>query len=148
MALQISTGLRNALLGTGSLKSILALGFIRIYSGTPPATADAAIGGGNTLLCTISVASSGTGLTFEASATGGVLPKNASEVWSGVNAASGTATFFRHVAVGDTAALSTTEARMQGAIATAGAELNLSSVGLTSGATQTIDYYTAAVPTL
>lgn len=148
MSYKASTGLRNKLLDTGSLKASLALGFIKIYSGSEPATADAAIAGGNTLLCTISVASGGTGLTFATSAAGGVLAKNASEVWSGVNAATGTATFYRHVAVADDTLSSTTQARLQGSIATAGAEMNFSSTSLTSGATQTIDYYVVALPTL
>ena len=46
-------GLRNYMLDTGSMKTALALGFINIYSGTVPATADAALTG--TLLTTISV---------------------------------------------------------------------------------------------
>ena len=144
MALKSSTGLRNKLLDTGSLKTTLALGSIKIYSGTPPASADDAIGGGNTLLCTITVNSGATGLSMAAAAVNGVLSKLTTDVWSGVNAASGTASFYRHVAAGDTGASSTTEARLQGLVAVAGAELNLSSVNLTAGATQTIDYYSVA----
>lgn len=146
--LKASSGLRNYLLDTGSLKAALNLGFIKIYSGTVPATADAAIAGGNTLLCTISVSSGGTGLTMEASASSGVLEKNASETWSGVNAATGTASFYRHVTASDTGASSTTERRVQGEIALVGAEMNLSSVSLTSAATQTLDAYAIALPTL
>lgn len=148
MALKISTGLRNKLLDTASLRSVFAAGFIKIYSGTPPVDADTAIGGGNALLCTISIGSTGTGTNMAAAAAAGVLAKASSETWSGANAASGTASFYRHVAAGDTAATSTTEARMQGLVAVAGAELNLSSIGLTSGATQTIDYYNVAIPGL
>lgn len=144
--MKLSTGLRNTLLGSGNLKTTMALGFVKIYAGTVPATADDSIGSA-TLLCTISVNSTGTGITFDAPSAA-VISKAAAEVWSGVNAASGTATFFRHVAVGDTGALSTTEARVQGTVGTSGADLNLSSVSLTNGATQTIDYYTIALPTL
>jgi hypothetical protein len=146
MTMKLSTGLRNKMLDTGSLKSIFAAGFIKIYSGSAPADADAAVTG--TLLCTISISSGGTGINFAASAASGVLQKNGSEVWSGVNAATGTAGYFRHVAAGDTGASSTTEARIQGSVATAGGELNLTSVSLTSGATQTIDFYSIALPTL
>jgi len=148
MTLKASTGLRNKLLDTGSLKSIFAGGLIQIYSGTEPATADDAIGGGNTLLCTISLNSTGTGINMAAAAAAGVISKLSSEAWSGANAASGTASFYRHVAVGDTAASSTSEPRLQGSIAIAGAELNISSTTLTSGATQTIDYYSVALPAL
>lgn len=142
--MKISTGLRNHLLVTGSLKSALDGGFIKIYSGAEPASADDAATG--TLLCTVSVNSTGTGINFETAAASGVLTKETTEVWSGVNAASGTAGYFRHVASGDDGTSSTTQKRIQGSIAVAGADLNLSAVGLTSGATQTIDYYNVALP--
>lgn len=144
MTIKISTGCANKLLDTGSLKSIFAAGFLKLYSGSAPADADAAATG--TLLCTISIASGGTGINFDTSAASGVLAKAPAETWSGVNAATGTAGYFRHVAVGDTAALSTTQARIQGTVGTVGADLNLTSVSLTSGATQTIDFYTVAAP--
>ncbi len=146
MALQASTGLRDKLLDTGSLKSLMALGSIKIYSGAIPANADAAVTG--TLLCTITLNSTATGLSMAAAAVAGVLEKLSSETWSGVNAASGTATYYRHVAVGDTGALSTTEARLQGLVGTVGVEMNLSSTTLTSGATQTLDFYSVQLPTL
>ena len=146
MSLKSSTGLRSKLLDTGSLKATMALGFIKIYTGAEPANADAAVTG--TLLCTISVNSTGTGISFDTAAVGGVLSKAPGEVWSGVNAAGGTATYYRHVAVGDDGTLSTTQARIQGTVGTAGAELNLSSAVLANGATQTIDYYSVTLPTL
>ncbi len=147
MTYKVSTGLRNKVLDTSSLKMALANGFIKIYGGTVPASADAALDGSNALLCTISVSSSGTGLTFD-NAVQGVLPKTEEEIWSGVNALTGGATFYRHVAPGDDGALSTTQARLQGAVGLAGAELNLSSTQLVAGATQTVDYYVVALPTL
>ena len=146
MTIKLSTALRNKMLDTGSLKSIFAAGFLKLYAGALPADADAAVTG--TLLCTISVNSSGTGINFAAAAVAGALAKASGEVWSGTNAATGTATYFRHVAAGDTGVLSTTEARIQGSVGTSGADLNLSNTALTNGATQTIDYYTAALPTL
>lgn len=146
MTLKASTGLRTKLLDTGSLKSIFAAGFIKIYSGAAPADADAAVTG--TLLCTVSINSTGTGINFASAASAGTLAKASGEVWSGANVASGTAGYFRHVAAGDDGTLSTTQARLQGAVATSGGELNLSSVALTSAATQTVDYYTCALPTL
>jgi hypothetical protein len=146
MTLKASTGLRNKILDTGSLKSTMALGFINIYAGTVPADADASIGSA-TLLCTISNNSTGTGLTLDTAAAG-VLPKTSSETWSGVNAASGTASFYRHVAVGDDGTASTTQARLQGSVATSGAELNLTSTALSSGATQNVDFYSINLPTL
>ena len=148
MALKASTGLRDKLMVTGSLKSLLDGGLIKIYSGAVPAAADDALGA-SVLLCTISNNSAGTGITFATTtASAGVAQKTVAEVWSGVNAASGTASFYRHVAVADDGTLSTTQARLQGAVAVAGAELNLSSVALVSAATQTVDFYNVALPTL
>ena len=147
MSLKTSTGLRNALLDSNPLATVLDLGFVKIYSGTPPTTADDSISGA-TLLCTISNNSTGTGVKFETAAAGGALPKESTEVWSGVNVASGTASFYRHVAVGDTGVSSTTQPRIQGLVNTFGGEMNLTSTTLTNGATQTIDFYTVALPTL
>lgn len=145
MTLKASTGLRDGMLATAPVKTQLAAGFINIYAGTAPATADDAIGAA-TLLSTISINSTGTGINFDAAASGGVLSKAPAEVWSGVNVASGEATFYRHVAVGDDGTLSATQPRIQGNVGVAGADLNLSSTTLTSGATQTIDNYSVAMP--
>lgn len=146
MSIKTSTGLRNKLLDTGSLDTVLALGFIKIYAGAVPASADAALGAA-TLLSTISLNSTATGLSFEAAAVNGTLSKLSAEVWSGTNVAGGTATFYRHIAPGDDGTLSTTQARIQGTIGTSGADMNLSSTTLSNGATQTIDYYSVTLPT-
>lgn len=145
MTLKISTGLRDGLLVDGDLATLMAAGFIRIYAGTEPASANDAIGSA-TLLCTISNNSTGTGINLETAASAGVLSKETTETWSGVNAASGVATFFRHVGAADDGTSSTTQPRIQGSVGLGGADLNLSSVSLTSGATQTIDFYTVAFP--
>lgn len=147
MTIKASTGLRNTVMVDSSLRDALANGFIEIYDGTEPATADAALGGA-TLLCTISVNSTGTGVSLDTVATDGVATKPTGVVWSGVNAATGTARFYRHVAPGDDGTLSTTQVRVQGRIATAGADMNFTSTALVSGATQTVDFYTLALPTL
>lgn len=144
MTIKISTGLSNKLLDTGSLKTIMAAGFLKIYTGAEPADADAAATG--TLITTISLASSGTGINFDTAAAAGVLAKAPAETWSGVNGSTNTAGYFRHVAVGDTGTSSTTQARIQGAIGVTGSDLNLTSVSLVSGATQAIDFYTVAMP--
>ena len=146
MTIKTSTGLRNKMLDTGSAKTILALGFVKIYSGAVPADADAALGAA-VLLTTISNNATATGLTMAAAASGGILSKTVAEVWSGVNAASGAASFYRHTAVGDDGLLSTTQARVQGTVATAGADMNISSTALTAAATQAVDFYTLSLPT-
>lgn len=143
---QFSTGLRNYMLDTGSFKAAMAVGFLKLYSGAAPANADAAVTG--TLLCTITIASGGTGISMAAAAASGVIPKLSTETWSGVNAASGTVGYFRHTEASDTGASSTTQKRLQGTVALAGGDINLASLSLTSGLTQTIDSYNVALPTL
>ena len=143
MAVKVSTGLRNALLDSSSLKGILDGGFLDIYSGTIPATADDALTGA-TLLCRVS--NGGSGLTFDTNAVGGVLSKNPSEVWQGLNTASGVASFFRFVSASDTGAASDTEKRIQGTVAVLGADLNISNTSLTVSAPQAIQFFYVALP--
>lgn len=111
MATQSSTGLADYLLVTGSLKAALDGGFIKVYSGTPPTTADDAVTG--TLLWTISVGGAGTGLTWSPTTVSRALVKPSATTWSGPTAA-GTATYFRVVGSADTGASSTTQPRIQG----------------------------------
>lgn len=147
MAFQVSTALRNHMLDTGSFKSAMDLGFLKLYEGAVPSDADASLGAAG-LLCTLSVDGLGTGLTWEAAAVSGVISKTVSETWQGQNTDSGTATFFRFVQPADTGVASTTELRIQGLIGLVGAELNLSSVTLTVGAVQTVNHFNVALPTL
>lgn len=150
MAFKVSTAVRDGLLDTGSLKSMLDTGFIHIYSGLPPATANDAIGsaGTNVLLCTISANGGGGGINFDTAATSGAIAKEVGVSWNGTNLATGVAAWYRHVGPADTGVSSSTEPRLQGGIAQAGAELNLSSTSLTLGAQQTIDHYVVTLPTL
>ena len=145
MTAKFSTGLSKKRLYTNPLKTIFNLGLFNIYCGAPPAEADAAVTG--TLLCTISNNDTGTGLTLGTAASG-VISKTGAETWSGTNAATGTAGYFRHVAAGDTGASSSTEARSQGVVALAGGEINLASISLVAAAVQAIDAYSIALPTL
>jgi len=148
MSIKLSTGLRDQLLDTGSLRDVLASGFIRIYSGTPPASADDAFNdqGDATQLCLITVNGDGTtGLTLNADAASGAITKNA-DLWSGTVSDTGVATWFRHVGAADTGAASTTEPRIQGSVGAGGADMNFSSTTLTAAATQTIDFYTITLP--
>lgn len=148
MTIKSSQGIRNKILDTGSLKSRLALGFIKIYSGTEPTTADAAVTG--VLLSTISVSGAGTGLSLDTAASAGVLAKLTGQAWSGAIVATGTAGYYRFSAAGDTGVSSATEERIQGSVGLAGADLNLSSVALVTNAAvtaQVIDYYVITLPT-
>ena len=145
MAIKTSTGLRNAMLATGSAKAALDGGRINIYAGAAPATADDAVGGA-TLLCAITLNSTGTGILFDTAAVNGVLAKKPSETWSGSIVATGTATWYRHVAAADDGTLSTTAPRLQGTVALIDADLNIDP-NFISGQTKVIEHYVIALPT-
>ena len=90
MALKLSTGLRNGMLDSADFKTQMDGGLIKVYDGTVPATADAALAG-NTLLCTFSLNSTGSGINFDTTATGDTIAKAPAEVWAGDPAAWGDA---------------------------------------------------------
>jgi hypothetical protein len=147
MSFRLSTGLRNKILDGGSgggYKGSLNLGFIAILTGTQPTSPDDPATG--TLLGTVSVNGAGTGLTFDAAAAG-VLSKAAAETWRFTGLAAGVAGWFRHYAPGDTITnTSTTAARLDGAIGTSGAELNLTNLNIAIGQVNTCDTYTITQP--
>lgn len=144
--MRLSTGLRNHLVTAGSLKDGLDGGVIRLYSGTPPASADDALPVGAGLLATISVDGSGTGVTFEAGPDAGLLLKTAAEVWEGTVDTTGEATWFRLVPSADADDSSTSALRIQGTVAVAGADMQITNTSLVAGATQTIDYFSLVMP--
>lgn len=144
MTIKISTAVRNLLAGAGSIKTTMDGGSeIRIFGGTVPLNADDATTGA-TLIVTIRNGISG--ILFDSAPVAGVLPKKPSETWSGVCVATGTPTFYRHVLTGDTNNASTTAPRYQGSVGVVGADMNLTSSSLVSGATQTLDYHAIAIP--
>lgn len=139
-----STGLAAHMAVTGSIKAALDSGFLRFFSGPTPASADDAIDGSSVMLVKISNGGDGvTGLTFEATAPGGVLTKTAAETWTGTIAAAGTATFFRYSeAADDGTTLSTTYKRVQGTVGTTVAsDAVLKSVVLAAGNAQDVDLF-------
>lgn len=147
MALKLSTGLREGILVTGSVKGRLDGKVLKLFSGAVPATADAAIGAA-VLLCTVTNDATATALTFSGTPVNAVLFKDPSEIWRGVNAASGNASFYRLEDAADVGDASTTEERVQGTVsAGGGGDLNLSSIALVSGASQNIDFYSLELPT-
>lgn len=146
MTIKASTGLRNGVMALASFRSLINLGSIKLYGGAVPFSADDAES--TTLLCTITNASTATGLSLASAAANGELPKTVGEVWSGVCSASGVATHYRFIAPGDTGGSSISQPRIQGSVAAVGADLVITNPTLANGATQTIDYYTIALPTL
>lgn len=145
MGVKLSTGLRNHLLATGSMKAALDGMVLRIYSGAVPGSPDDSLGSA-TLLTTISNNGTATGLTFATAAVAGVLQKEATEVWKGTNVAGGAHTFFRFETTADDGSSSASAKRVQGTTGVVGADLNLSNATLVNGADQTIDYLNVALP--
>ena len=147
MAEKMSTALCNGVLDQGSLSGLFTAAsgmLLYIYDGTPPTTADAAATG--TLLCIVSVSSSGSPLTFDAagSTQGGVMPKASGDVWSGVVLADGNASYYRYVGGSEDGSGTLTLLRIQGTIGVGGADMNLGTVALVNGATFTVAYASQA----
>jgi len=84
-------------------------------------------------------------LWFDETPSSGALSKS-SDTWSGLVLVSGVAGYFRLVTSDDDGTSSSTQLRLQGAVSTSGAELNLSSTSLVSGTTLTIDTFSISLP--
>lgn len=156
MALKMSTALKNQMMNsirgeiaasTYSLKN----GCLWIFSGSQPATADAAATGTALLKITVSSGafvhgSATNGLNFDSPAAG-VLSKAAAESWSGLGLSDGTAGWFRFVGnPTDDLGISTTLPRIDGRVSTSGAEMTLSTLSIVTGATVTIDSFAINFP--
>jgi hypothetical protein len=123
MAVSTSTGVKNARLDAINA-TWAASATLRVYSGTPPASAAAALSG-NTLLvqCT----------PTPASASGGIKDMLGGAK-SGTASASGTGAFYR---VYDSAG---TTCHEQGTIGTSGSDLTIDNTSISSG--QTVNFNT------
>lgn len=149
MTVRLSTQLRNNLVGSTGFAATFANGVINIYTGSQPATADSAATG--TLLGTVTLSSgaftdgvSTNGLTFGSPASGAVAK---SGTWSFNGVDDGTAGWFRlRGNAADAGGSSTTLPRLDGTIATSGADMNLSNINITTGAPTTIDTFTYTQP--
>lgn len=127
----------KALPGTG----ITPNGFIVASTATTITKVDANMAGG---------VAGVNGLRFGAPA-GGAIAKLSTQTWSGVNAGTGTAGWYRQYgSVADAGAADTNLVfyREDGAISTAGAELNMSSTALIALATTTLGTSALTIPTL
>jgi hypothetical protein len=140
-----------------SLADIFRHGILKLYSGSQPATADAAAVG--TLLLQVTEASGAftagsfaNGLRFGTPASA-VLGKLSTQVWSGAGeaaagAAPGTAaaSFRLYANATDAGSSSTTLPRIDGSVAVSGGDLNMSSVMIIDGSTYTIDTFNLTMP--
>lgn len=134
----------------GSLRELLLDGIIHVYSGSQPADADSAETG--TKLLEVTVASgaftpgaAGNGLEIAAPISG-VIGIKASETWSGVGIADGTAGWFRFYDNKEHEGALGSAVRLDGICGTSGAQLNMSSLLISSGATTTIDNFDVTMP--
>jgi len=152
MTLKASTATANGLANGTGLKEQFTLGYLYLFSGPLPATADEALDMAtkHTEAVRISNNSTNTGLTFD-NPVNGLLSKAAAEAWNGVVATDGkdgalttiAPTFYRLCAAGDNgrgAADPATGYRIQGTVGgpNSGADLQLGSASLTEGNTQPV----------
>jgi hypothetical protein len=148
MTIRLSTAARNAMLGDNTnkgLQGVFAAGFLYIYSGTQPATADAAANG--VQLGKVTISDDGTtGLQFELAAAG-VLAKDTDEVWQFHGLTNGVAGWYRFTtAAGNPATADATQVRVDGLIGTAGADLNMTNTNIVTNAVTTIDAFDWTLP--
>jgi|KBSMisStaDraftv2_1062788.scaffolds.fasta_scaffold01044_4 hypothetical protein len=145
MSIRLSTGLRNKTLESG-FKPALDNGFLFIYPGSQPTNPDAAASG--TLLGKVSASADDvTGLTFQVPAVLGVLSKTADELWQFIGLVDGQAGWFRFAEAGDNpASPSSTAARLDGTIGTAGADVDIGNSNIKTGAVNTVDRFTVTLP--
>lgn len=119
MTLSYLTAIRNTRLNAITT-AVGASGLFRLYNGTPPVDANTALSG-NTLLSTMTL-----NATYAPAASAGVLTLNAITSDSSA-AATGTASFFRHLTSG-------AAAQLQGTVGTSGSDLNLNTTSIVTGA--------------
>lgn len=143
--MKLSTGLRDSLMGTLSMKELLDGTTIKIYAGTVPTSADSALPGDAVLLLEVKTTAPAE-VTMDPTVVNGTISKNATETWEGVVAATGTASYFRMVKPADTGALSTTAVRVQGTAGVGSQDMQLATASLTAAATQRISFFNITLP--
>lgn len=131
MASSFTAAQRNAMLD--AVRAGYNAGKLRIYSGSVPANADAALGGA-TLLAELTL-----NATAFPAASAGVLTANAITSDSAADA-TGTAAFFRLLDSSGATVLA------QGAVSTSGAELNLATTSIVTGVVVAVSSFTVTIP--
>lgn len=151
MALRLSTGMREKLLSTLTIKELLDGGYMDIFTGSQPATADAVETGTKLVrLSSTSGSASTDGLRF-GTALGGVIPLTV-PAWSGVVNPAGVAGWFRFYGTGSTSGVAGstgtngTAIRLDGNVGVSGADLNLTHTSLSLDSTLTIKTFSITQP--
>ena len=116
-----------------ALSDLLDNGYLRIYDGSQPANADTAIS------TQVLLAELRFNATAAPAASNGVLTFNAITADSSANN-TGTATWFRALKSDGTSVV------MDGSVGTSGANLNLTSVAITSGSSVSVTSMTHTIP--
>jgi hypothetical protein len=131
LAPSITTAARNAAAdAVVDLVDVGGTGTLRIYDGTAPADANAALSG-NTLLAQLTMSATAFGTAAAGVATAAAITQDSSAD------ATGTATFFRILSGAGTPLVI-----MQGSVGTATADLVLNSVAISSGAAVSVSSLT------
>lgn len=151
MTIRASTGLKNAMLGTVGLQAAMLDGVIRVYSGSQPASADAAVTG--TLLMEITLnggsfshGSPTNGLEWD-TPVGGTISKPVADTWQGAGISAGVAGWARFCANPlDDGSSSTTLARIDMSVGKGTGDLQLSNVNVAVAAPITVDVATLRLP--
>lgn len=150
MALKLSTGMRDALLGTGSFKNVFDGGVIKIFAGSAPATADE---NETTFTELVEITTDGlevtpgnvtNGLVF-ATPSGGTITKS-TDGWSGAATTNGTAAWFRLYDNSVTQGTSTGAVRLQGSVGNYSSDMLVSSTNIVGGAVITVDSFSVTLP--
>lgn len=127
----ITTAARNAAAdAVVDLVDVGGTGTLRIYSGTAPADANAALSG-NTLLAQLTMAATAFGTAAAGVATAAAITQDTSAD------ATGTAAFFRVLSGAGTPLVI-----MQGEAGTTGSDLNLNSVAISAGTAVSVTSFT------
>lgn len=121
----------------GSLKDLFRNGVLDIFSGTQPINADTTESGTKLVRITLSseafVAGTATNGINLGTATDGVIGKDSDETWSGVGLVAGNAGWFRFYDNAATTGASTSAIRLDGSIATTGAQMNMTNTRISVG---------------
>lgn len=151
MTIRASTGLKNAMLGTVGLQTAMQDGVIRVYSGSQPASADAAVTG--TLLMEITLnggafahGSPTNGLEWD-TPVNGTISKPVADTWQGAGITNGVAGWARFCANPlDDGSSSSALARIDMSVGKGTGDLQLSNVNVVISAPITVDVATLRLP--
>lgn len=149
----LSTGLRAAMLGDIGLAQALEFGAINLYTGTQPATADDAVPPGVVLVGQITkdggawvAGSTANGLTLVGTSTVPYVDKESGD-WEGAAIAEGTIGWGRFVGnPTDAGAASVSLPRMDMSVGVAGANLNLANINCVVGTPLVITSFRYTLP--